>query len=156
MSALEKASYDKDLDMYFQKNALGDNEFVIKWAKRILKQTAQGLTQFFLFMDNLEAHIQEMNRKGIKDVNGINLFGVSCATDIWQPVDGRYVSYLKALISHEFFSWLDDDKNIELCYGADSHITSSEKRILITHWVGNAYRKLLKPEYDAFRWRLFE
>ena len=82
MSALEKASYDKDLDMYFQKNALGDNEFVIKWAKRILKQTAQGLTQFFLFMDNLEAHIQEMNRKGIKDVNGINLFGVSCATDI--------------------------------------------------------------------------
>ena len=62
---------------------------------------------------------------------------------------------LKVLINHEFFSWLDDE-NIELWNGVDTHITASEKHILIFHWVGNAYRKLLRPENDAFRWRLFE
>ena len=62
---------------------------------------------------------------------------------------------MNALINHEFFSWLDDE-NIELWNGVDTHITASEKHILIIHWVGNAYRKLLRPEYDAFRWMLFE
>ena len=27
---------------------------------------------------------------------------------------------------------------------------------MITHWAGDAYSKLISPEYDAFRWRLFE
>ena len=37
-----------------------------------------------------------------------------------------------------------------------SHINASEKKILITHWAGNAYRKLCDSRYDNFRWRLFE
>ena len=37
MSALENTSYDKDLDVYFQKNTWADTEFVIKWAKRTVK-----------------------------------------------------------------------------------------------------------------------
>ena len=51
---------------------------------------------------------------------------------------------------------MDDDEKIEKWYGEKSHITDSEKRILITHWTGNAYRKLCESRYDNFRWRLFE
>ena len=41
-------------------------------------------------------------------------------------------------------------------YGKDSHITACEKRILVTHCVGNAYRKLTSSKYDSFRWRMFK
>ena len=66
-------------------------------------------------------------------------FGVPNATDIWQPVDGGYAATLKTLISQEFFNWLDDEYNVEKWYHAESHITSREKRILITKGAGNAY-----------------
>jgi len=33
---------------------------------------------------------------------------------------------------------------------------AKERRILITHWAGNAYQKLIGPAYDSFRWRLFQ
>ena len=51
---------------------------------------------------------------------------------------------------------MDDDENIGKWYGEKSHITAIEKRILITHWAGNAYRKFCDSRYDNFRWRLFE
>ena len=51
---------------------------------------------------------------------------------------------------------MDDDEYIEKWYGEKSHITASEKRILITHSAGNAYHKLCDSHYDNFRWRLFE
>ena len=78
------------------------------------------------------------------------------ATDIWQPADGGYASTLNTLINQDFFNWLDDEDNVEKWYGAESHITASEKRILITKWAGNAYHQLNRPSYDKFRWRLFE
>ena len=68
---------------------------------------------------------------------------------------GGYPSCLKALVNPKFLSRFDDDENIELWYRANSHITASEKQILITHWVGNAYQEILRPEY-VFRRRLFE
>ena len=92
----------------------------------------------------------------VSSLSGLSWYGVAGATDIWQPVDGGMGSVLKKLINQEFFAWLDDDDNIDLWYGDKSHITASEKRILITRWVGNAYRKLLSDKYDSFRWRLFE
>ena len=51
---------------------------------------------------------------------------------------------------------MDDDENTEKWYGEKNHITASEERVLITHLVGNAYRKLCESCNDNFRWRLFE
>ena len=41
-------------------------------------------------------------------------------------------------------------------YCEKSHITASEKRILITYWAGNIYGKPCESHYDNFRWWLFE
>ena len=43
----------------------------------------------------------------------------------------------------------------EKYYGADSKITASEKRILISHWCGNGYKKLTANKFDDFRYNLF-
>ena len=114
-------------------NAWAGTDFCLDWCKKTLELAVQGTERFLLFLDNIEAHIQENFRNFIKDLGGIPWFGVPVATDIWQPVDGGYGSTLKRLINQEFFDWLDDDENLKKWHGADSHITSSEKRILITN-----------------------
>ena len=55
------------------------------------------------------------------------------------------------LIKQEFFNWLDDEDNIDKWYG-ETVFSASEKRILITRWVGKAYSKI----WDHLRYRLFE
>ena len=59
------------------------------------------------------------------------------------------------LIKQEFFKWLDDDGNIDKWY-CESIFSASEKRILITNWVGNAYRTICSSKYDNLRCRLFQ
>ena len=41
-------------------------------------------------------------------------------------------------VINQFFDWLDDDENLEKWYGANSYITTDEKRILIKNWAGNS------------------
>ena len=73
----------------------------------------------------------------------------------WQPIDAGYAQLLKVLIKQEFFNWLDDEDNIDKWYG-ETVSRASQKRILITRWVGKAYRKICDPKYDHLRYRLFE
>ena len=156
LNALKKATWDKDADGFFQPNAWADTDFYFDWCKETLEPPVQGTERFLLFLDNPEAHIQESFRNSVKDLGGISWFGVPGATDICQPVDGGYCSTLRRLINQDFFDWLDDDENLGQGYGADSHITTSENRVLIRNWAGNVYRKLTQSSYDGFRLRLFE
>ena len=131
--------------------------FSLEWAERTLKPFVNKDTgKFILFLDNLSAHVHSNFWDAVKALRGLAWFGESGATDIWQPVDGGYVSTLKALIRNEFFNLLDDNENMRKWYGEDSHIIASEKRILVTHWVVNAYRKLTSSKYNSFRWQMFE
>ena len=133
---------DKDVGVFFQLSKWAESNFCLDWCKKTLEPAVQGTEHFLLFLDNLEAHIQDSFRNSVKDLGGIPWFGVSGATDIWQPVDGGYNSNLKRLINLEFFDWLDDNENLEKSYSVDIHITTSEKKILITNWAGSACRKL--------------
>ena len=72
-------------------------------------------------------------------------YGVADATDIWQPIDAGYAQLLKVLIKQEFFNWLDDEDNIDKRYG-ERVFRASDKRILITRWVGKTYRKICVPK----------
>ena len=69
--------------------------------------------------------------------------------------DAGYAQVLKVVIKQEFFNWLDDEDHIDEWYG-ETVFSASEKRILITRWVGKAYRKICDPKYDHLRYRLFE
>ena len=60
------------------------------------------------------------------------------------------------MINQQFVDWFDHNENIEKWYSEKSHIDAIEKRILITHLVGNAYGKLRGSRYGNFRWRLFK
>ena len=56
LSAVEKVCWDKDVDVYFQKNAWADTEFCLDWSKKTFKAILKGTGSFILFLDNLETH----------------------------------------------------------------------------------------------------
>ena len=85
------------------------------------------------------------------------------ATDIWQPVDAGYGFIMKKLTAQAQNRWLEEDNietgiaNIDLWLGnCEKKLTCSDRRILITEWVGNAVDTLNHSNYDNFRWRCFE
>ena len=98
LSAVEKASWGKDVDVFFQLNAWADTEFVVNWAEKTLKPAVADVSHVIPFLDNLKAHVHESFRKSVSSQKRITWFGVPGAIDIWQPVDGGYAATHKALI----------------------------------------------------------
>ena len=156
ISKEEKAAWDEDVDVYFQKKAWADSKFCTDWARRTLAPVVNQEDHFVLFADNLTGQRTDEFKETISDMNGLNWYGPKNATDIWQPVDGGYARTLKVLIQQAFFRWLSDDANAQLWYGPETAFTQSQKRVLITKWSGAAARKLNGPAYDSLRWRMFE
>ena len=52
--------------------------------------------------------------------------------------------------------WLDDDDNAERWYGNERPYSAKERRISISHWAGEAYKKLCNTEHDAFRLKIWQ
>ena len=60
-----------------------------------------------------------------------------------------------ALVS-TFSKWLEGDENSDRWYGHTMPFTAKERRILISHWTGEAYKELVGEKYQKFRWSQFE
>ena len=88
--------------------------------------------------------------------SGVCWFGLPNATDLWQPVDADYAELLKKFVTQKLHDWLDSEDNADRWYNNTDPFSAKERRILIIHWAGQAYEKLTSPEYDKFRWRLWE
>lgn len=153
LSAVEKASWHADVDVYFQQNAWADTDFCVQWVNKTLKPVVQG--RFVLFVDNLTGQVADKFKEAVADAGGVCWYGLPGATDIWQPVDAGYAELLKVKVRQEHYKWLDSEENVDKWYGVDN-FTASERRILITHWVGEAYKTLLDSKYETFRHRMFE
>ena len=53
--------------------------------------------------------------------------------------------------------WLEEDENMDIWIGnSDEKLTASKRRILITHWVGEAHERLQHPNYFGFLKNCFE
>ena len=116
----------------------------------------QGLDRFALFLDNLKSQESDKFKSAVAALNGVVWFGLKNATDLWQIVDAGLAQMLKFFIGQAHRNWLDKEGNADRWYGNESTFTASERRILITHWVGEAWKKLCSPDYDHLRKRCWE
>ena len=81
-------------------------------------------------------------------LKGLVWYGLKNATDLWQVVDAGIAQLLKVLTGLEHRNWLDDDNNADIWFNHEEPFTASERRILITHWAGEAWEKLISPKYE--------
>ena len=74
-----------------------------------------------------------------------------------QPVDAGIGYLFKKLISKAQDKWLELEDNIDIWMGnSDKILSTSQRRILIAQWVGEAFEELKSPNYDNMRKRCFE
>ena len=61
---------------------------------------------------------------------------------------------MKKLTAQAQDAWMELDENLDLW--TQGKLSASDRRILMTQWVGQAADKLQSSDYDHFRWRCFE
>ena len=75
-------------------------------------------------MITFTAQVSEEFKKA--DINGESWFSLPNATDLWQPVDVRYVELIKVLITQNHHKWLDSEENTERWYDSEEKFPSKE------------------------------
>ena len=156
ISDAERNSYHKDVNVYFQENAWADTKFSVKWVGKTLAPIVENLHRYVLFCDNLTAQTQDSFKSAVSAQSGVVWYGMPKGTDLWQPVDAGYAQLLKVLMHQQFEAWLDDDEHADCWYANENPFTATERRVMISHWAGDAYKKLCSPIYDKLRWSIFE
>ena len=142
---MKKNAWNQDVDVYWQCNTWADTKVSFEWVKGTLSKSVQGLDRFALFSDNLKSQESDELQSAAAALNGVAWFGLKNAADLWQVVDASLAR-----------NWLDKEGNADRLYGNENIFTTSERQILITHWVGEAQKKLCSPDYDHFRKRCWE
>ena len=67
-------------------------------------------------------------------------------TDFAQPIDAGFGRVIKLYMSEEMEKWLDDDDNLERW--ESNALSASHRRILLTHWFGDAFIKRAPENWD--------
>ena len=104
--------------------------------------------KFLLLCDNLDAQCQREFKEAIHVLKILVWYGLRNATDLWQVVDTGVAQLLKVLTGLEHRNWLDGDNNADRWCNHEEPFTASERRILITHWAGEAWEKLISSKYE--------
>ena len=126
---------------------MGRYRIFCRMGKTYLSPIVQhSIDRFVLFGDNLSAQVSDGFKKSVSDLNGVCWYGLPNATDIWQPVDAGYAELLKVFLNQKHHEWLDSDDNATKWYESTQSFSRKERRILLTHWVGEAYKKLINSQ----------
>ena len=67
-------------------------------------------------------------------------------TDFAQPIDAGFGRVIKLYMGEEMEKWLDDDDNLERW--ESNALSASHRRILLTHWFGDAIIKRAPENWD--------
>ena len=92
-----------------------------------------------LICDNLDGQTCEAFRDKVAGIGGQVCYRPKNRTDLWQPVDSGYGRMLKVLAKNEQQKWLESDENLRIWLRDSTKLTAKERRILLTHWVGEAH-----------------
>jgi hypothetical protein len=152
----ETMAYDKDVHVMFQTNAWADTKISKDWVKQSLSKVVEDLDEYVLFCDNLVAQTSEEFKTAVRNTGGIVWFGIPNGTNVWQPVDCGYGQLYKSQVALAQERWLEEGDNVERWIGNQNKFTASDRRILLTHWIGEAHRIIAKSDYDSVRFRCFQ
>ena len=148
MSSAEKDQYDKGVDVYFQASARMDSQLNQEWVKRtLIPEIGTFPHEKVIFAENVgfqqETHFHEMCRKEINAI--IYLLPENHTTKV-QPIDAGFRKQMKVKIGEAMEKWLEEDQNLDLWH---NRLSAKQRRILMTQWTGEAWRKLSSDKMFA-------
>ena len=151
ISRLERESWDARVIVMFQKKAWADRKFIIDHTKNnlcpFIRANLPPELEKVYFCDNLDSQLQQSFVDALKSVNCFRWLLPVKSTSETQPVDAGLGRLVKLLISQEFEVWLEHEDNLEIW--ENGKLSASEKRVLITKFVGAAWEKVfLSGKYN--------
>ena len=158
INAVEKAAWHKGVEVYWQACAWADSAFCNSWAGHTYRKGVGGSSiaapeeQSILFADNLYGQTTEDFKRVLKECNTLLWLLPPKCTDEVQPVDAGYGRLFKVLVGKSLDAWLLNGGNVERW--ESNKLTASDRRVLITQWVGEAAKQI--DSDIRYRRRLFE
>ena len=151
ISAVEKALWDPRVFVMFQENAWVDRATNDNYTKHVIcpfmLEEHPLEEDKVMFCDNLEAQTTQSFLDLLHEVNCSRYLQPPESTDLIQAVDAGLGRLTKFQVGRQFDDWMDKEDNLQKW--EDGKITASEKRILITKWVGEAWEIIFKSgKYD--------
>lgn len=158
---MEKAAWHKGVDVSFQACAWADSNYCASWAASTYRDGVGGSSlvvpeeQFILFADNLHGQTtDEFKSVLMEKCNTLLWLLPTKCTDEVQPVDAGYGRLFKVYVGKFLDKWLLEADHVELW--ESNKLTASQRRVLITQWVGEAAKKIDVDMGVEYRRRLFE
>jgi Transposase len=152
--AAERAAYDPGVYVQFQRKAWMDRPTALQWVDELYKPiAAETGGEQLLFCDNLDAQVHMDFRKAARRCDTLVWYPPPACTDFLQAVDAGAGALIVQLYLDAQDTWLDLDANLEIWEGK---MSASMRRILMTQWLGAAWKKFCSSQYDHARLRWFE
>lgn len=141
VSTAEKAEYDQGVDVYFQSCAWMDSHLNKEWlSKTLIPAIGKTSKENVIFADNVgfqqEKAFHEMCRN---EINAIIYLLPENHTDKVQPIDAGFGKQMKVKIGEAMEKWLEKEENLDMWHDS---ISAKKRRVLMTQWTGEAWRKL--------------
>ena len=76
ISKVEKQSYHKSVDVFWQSNAWADTAVSCEWVEKSLKPAIPQGEEFILLCDNLSAQVSDEFKQAVHDIKGIVIYGI--------------------------------------------------------------------------------
>lgn len=147
----EFQSYDKRVHVYWQDN--GSMDGTVAWMRNTFAPAIDKSKENVLFLDNLACQCtKDFHSLCREEANTLVYPLPPSVTGKLQPVDAGEGYMIKKLIGRQLDSYLESDENFERWCGQG--YSASERIILLTKWVGQAWTDMQK--YPNFRQRLFQ
>ena len=147
ISTFEHNSYDKRVDIYWQRRGWMNGEVAKEWLKKTFAPAVDKTRENVLFLNNLSSQCtEEFHTISRKEANTLVYPLPLSSTNKVQPIDTGEGYMMKKLIGDQLDRHLENDKNLEVWSGVG--YSASERRIMITKWVGAAWSKMKK--YQGF------
>ncbi|CEP02794.1 hypothetical protein PBRA_002761 [Plasmodiophora brassicae] len=143
----EPNQWDSRVSVHFQENGWVDTKTAVNIAKVMQQDPAfvnPDENRTFL-CDNLQSHKAPEFVDSMKSLGEIVLFPPN-VTDLLQPVDAGAGRMMKYLIASRLDAQMDDDAAFSSKW-LGGKFTASERRVLITNWVGEAWERLCQAGY---------
>ena len=161
--AAERDDYDDRVKILYQKKAWADRPTSEAWVRQVLhphlvkRADDEGAPpSTILFCDNLDSQVYTGFLDALREKNVCRHLLVAGETEMLQPIDAGIGSTLKTIIGQVQDEWLDQPGNLDSWEGdpdAPLKLDAKTRRILITHWVGEAWERLTTNEHYALTFR---
>jgi hypothetical protein len=143
ISPFERAAWHPGVDVSFNEKAWANDDWCYENIAKQMAPVAPGLRggEALLLCDNLSGQCNDRFRKMMKAQHNVLVWNLPPGTtDITQPIDSGYGRAVKKRIGDKLATWLENEANLEKW--ETGNLTMSERRILITIWVGESVNEV--------------